>query len=270
MSEETHDAAIRGPVAIRAAVFVSGVVGWMLTITFCFCLSDLDAIIASPTGLPAAQIFLNAGGRAGGTTMLFFVILVQFFTGCSAMLANARMAYAFARDDAFPFSSFWSRINSLTHTPVNAVWLVVFFCTCLNLIGMGSTQTIVSIFNVTAPALDLSYIAVVVAHIVYAHRVQFIEGPYTLGRWGRPVNAVAITWVVFISTILFFPTTRPVTPENMNYAVCVAAFIALFSLTWWCVGARKKYTGPRTKDLLDAVPSEDPEEGFDRIHDFAA
>jgi amino acid transporter len=106
MSEETHDAAIRGPVAIRAAILVSGIVGWMLTVTFCFCLSDFDGIMTSPTGLPVAQIFLNAGGRAGGTIMWFFVILVQFFTGCSAMLANARMAYAFARDEAFPFSRY--------------------------------------------------------------------------------------------------------------------------------------------------------------------
>jgi amino acid transporter len=36
--------------------------------------------------------------------MWFFVILVQVFTGCSAMLANARMAWAFSRDHAFPFS----------------------------------------------------------------------------------------------------------------------------------------------------------------------
>src|SRR5438045_9454949 len=51
MSEETHDAAIRGPVAIRMAVLVSGVVGWMLTITFCFCMKDFDAILNSPTGM---------------------------------------------------------------------------------------------------------------------------------------------------------------------------------------------------------------------------
>jgi amino acid transporter len=106
MSEETHDAAIRGPLAIRVAILVSGVVGWMLTITFCFCMNDFDAIMASPTGLPVAQIFLNAGGRTGGIIMWFFVILVQFFTGCSAMLANARMAFAFARDEAFPFSRY--------------------------------------------------------------------------------------------------------------------------------------------------------------------
>ncbi|KAI9707102.1 MAG: hypothetical protein M1836_000062 [Candelina mexicana] len=239
MSEETHDAAIRGPVAIKTAVLVSGVTGWMLTITFCFCLSDFDGIVHSPTGLPAAQIFLNAGGRVGGTVMWFWVILIQFFTGCSAMLADTRMAYAFARDDALPFSNFWSRVNPYTHTPVNAVWLVVLFSIVLDCIGIGSTQTVVSIFNITAPALDLSYIAVILARIVYEKRVQFIEGPFTLGKWGRPTNIVAIAWVSFISVVLFFPTVKPVTASNMNYAAAVAAFIAVFSLSWWWIGARK-------------------------------
>ena len=73
----------------------------------------------------------------------------------------------------------------------------------------------VSIFNVTAPALDLSYIAVIIAHRVYESRVLFRPGPFTLGRWARPINAVAVTWVLFISTVLFFPATRPVTAANM-------------------------------------------------------
>ncbi|KZF21759.1 amino acid permease, variant [Xylona heveae TC161] len=260
MSEETHDAAIRGPVAINAAVLVSGALGWMLTVTFCFCMKDFDGIINSPTGMPAAQIFLNAGGKTGGTIMWFFVILIQFFTGCSAMLADTRMAYAFARDDALPFSSFWSKVNQVTRTPVYAVWLVVILSTCLNCIGIGSSQTVVAIFNITAPALDLSYIAVILARRVYERQVKFIDGPYSLGRWGLPINAVAISWVCFISVVLFFPPTKPVTAANMNYAVCVAAFIGVFALSWWWIGARKKYTGPRTKDLLQLVPTDDIED----------
>jgi amino acid transporter len=105
MSEETHDAATLGPFAIQSAVLVSGGLGWILTVSMCFCLSDFEAILHSPTGLPAAQIFLNAGGKRGGTLMWGLAILVQFFTGCSAMLADTRMAYAFARDEALPFSS---------------------------------------------------------------------------------------------------------------------------------------------------------------------
>lgn len=104
MSEETHDAAIRGPIAINLAIVVSGIVGWMLTITFCFCMGDFGKTVKTPTKMIVAQIFLNAGGRTGGTIMWFFVILIQTFTICTAMLADTRMAYAFARDGAFPFS----------------------------------------------------------------------------------------------------------------------------------------------------------------------
>ncbi|KAA8566245.1 hypothetical protein EYC84_008845 [Monilinia fructicola] len=230
MSEETHDAAIRGPMAIRWAVTISGVVGWMLTVTFCFCATDLDAILNSPTGMPAAQIFLNAAGNRGGTAMWFFVILVQFFTGCSAMLADTRMAYAFARDGALPFSNFWARVNPYTHTPVNSVWLIVILTCALNTIAIGSTSTIVAIFNITAPALDMSYAAVIVARNIYSSRVNIV---------------------------LMFPTIRPVTLENMNYAVAVGAGIAIFSLGWWWAGARKTYAGPKTKDLIQSIASEE-------------
>lgn len=192
MSEETHDAAVRGPVAIQTAVIVSGAFGWLLTVCLCFCLTDLDAILKSPTGLPAAQIFLNAGGKRGGTVMWAFAVLVQFFTGCSAMLADTRMAYAFARDKALPFSDVLCRVNSLTHTPVNAVWFVVFFSICLNCIAIGSTETATAIFNVTAPALDLSYVSVILAHQIYKSKVKFVEGPFTLGRWGTPINYVSV------------------------------------------------------------------------------
>jgi amino acid transporter len=250
MSEETHRAATLGPLSIRLAILVSGITGWLLTITLCFCLNDWDGIVRSRTGLPAAQIFLNAGGPAGGTVMWAFCILVQCFTATAAMLGNARMAYAFARDGAFPFSGLWSTISATTGTPVYAVWLVVGFCTVLLAIGFGSLETIVSVFSICAPALDISYIAVIVAHRVYEHRVRFVPGPYTLGRWSRPVNYVSICWVTFISVILFFPPVWPVTAKNMNYAVVVAAFVGIFSLGWWWAGARKTYIGPRTKDVV--------------------
>ena len=262
LSEETHDAAIRGPYAIVNAIFVTGVLGFILNVTFGFCLTEnyMDDIVNSPTGFPVAQIFLNAGGRSGGTAMLFLVILVQFFTGASALLANARMTYAFSRDEALPFSNFFSRINRVTGTPVNSVWLVVIFCACLNLIGLGSTQTITAIFNLCAPCLDLSYVAVICAHLWHSKRVNFIAGPFDLDTMLKPLkvsktlNITAITWVVFISVVLFCPTSKPVTAENMNYAIVVAGFVAMFSIIWWFAGARNKYKGPRTQDIMGALP----------------
>lgn len=134
---------------------------------------------------------------------------------------------------------FWSKVSPHTHTPINSVWLVVVCCIALNCIGIGSQQTAIAIFNITAPALDLSYVAVIFARMWYSSEMKFVDGPFTLGKWGRPINCIAIVWVTFISVVLFFPSIRPITPANMNYAICVAAFMALFALSWWWIGARK-------------------------------
>lgn len=102
-------------------------------------------------------------------------------------------------------------------TPVNAVWLVVMCAIMLNLIAIGSTQTATAIFNITAPALDLSYVAVIFAHLYYGYKLKFVDESqqYSLGKWGKPVNIIAIIWVCFISVVLFFPTTVPITVLNM-------------------------------------------------------
>jgi amino acid transporter len=92
-----------------------------------------------------------------------------------------------------------------TQTPLFSVWLVVLFCSCLNLIALGSVQTINGIFGVTAPAMDLSYIAVIAARLYYKRDMPISKGPFDLGKWRKPINYIAIIWTLFISVILFYP-----------------------------------------------------------------
>lgn len=131
------------------------------------------------------------------------------------------------------------QMNSHTQTPLYSVWAVVVFCCLLNLIALGSTQTVNGIFGVTAPAMDLSYVAVLAARLYYEKQLPVKKGPFSLGRWQKPINIMAIVWVSFISVILFFPPSYPVTALNMNYALAIAAFIALFAITWWYLEAKR-------------------------------
>ncbi|KAI1078910.1 amino acid permease, variant [Whalleya microplaca] len=254
MSEELHNAAITGPIAIVQAVVVSWIFGWLLNVAFGFGAGDLNLLLSSPMGNPAAQVFFNAGGRAGGLAMWFWVCLVQFFTGITAMLSDTRTCFALARDEALPMSSTLRKMNTYTQTPLYSVWAVVLACCLLNLIALGSTQTISGIFGVTAPAMDMSYVAVIAARLYYSakteteNRIVIRRGPFRLGRWQKPINAVAVAWVTFVSVILFFPPEYPVTALNMNYAVAIAAFIALFAVAWWYLQARRFYIGPRTEE----------------------
>ncbi|RYO77710.1 hypothetical protein DL766_008584 [Monosporascus sp. MC13-8B] len=170
MSAELHDAAISAPVAIVQAIVVFWFFCWLLSIAFGFGTADLDGVLSSPLGNPAAQGFYEC----------------------------------------------------------RRVWAVVIFCYRFNLIALGSTQTINGILGATAPAMGLSYVAVIAARVYYDKEYQINMGPFTLGRWPKPIKVVAIVWV-----ILFLPLTYPVTALNMNYALCIAAFIALFAITWW-------------------------------------
>ena len=111
--------------------------------------------------------------------------------------------------------------------------------------------------------MDISYASVILARNLYAKRVEFRPGPYTLGKWQMPINAITCVWVCFISIVLLFPTIRPVTALNMNYAVVVGAFIALFSMSWWWAGARNNYAGPKTENLAEFADEEDDYEEAD-------
>lgn len=77
----------------------------MLNVAYGFCAGDILETLATPCGNPAAQVYYNAGGKDGGLAMWFWAVLVQFFTGISAMLADTRTCFALARDGMFPGST---------------------------------------------------------------------------------------------------------------------------------------------------------------------
>jgi MFS family permease len=37
--------------------------------------------------------------------------------------------------------------------------------------------------------------------------------------------------------------------------IVVAGFVAMFSIIWWFAGARNKYKGPRTQDIMGSLPN---------------
>lgn len=161
--------------------------------------------------------------------------------------------FAFSRDRMLPFSSVWVKILPLTQTPILATWISVFCCIAINLIGLGSYTAIEGVFNVTAIALDWSYCIPIFCRLVYG---KFEPGPWNMGPIVGPiVGWYACIWTLFVSIIFLMPTVRPVTPENMNYAIVYLAGILLVSMAYWYVVGHKHYTGP-IKQSLAADESE--------------
>jgi amino acid permease (GABA permease) len=254
MTEETHDAATAGPKGIVMSIVVSLVAGWVLLIGLTFAIQSYDGAVGSDTGVPPAQIFIDAVGATGGKLLLLIAIGAQLFCGMSSVTANSRMIYAFSRDGALPASRLWHRINPRTRTPTNAIWLAAGGAFVLGLPYLINNTAYAAVTSIAVIGLYIAYVAPTFLRLRLGDRFQ--PGPWHLGRWSRAIGTIAVVWVVVITVLFMLPTTSPVTVDTFNYTPLAVLVVLGFAGIWWLVSARKWFTGPKvqgSEEELEAV-----------------
>jgi amino acid transporter len=70
MTEETRNAAMSGPIGIITAIGVSAILGWFLMLSLLYSIQDYETTVASPTGQPVTQIFLDTVGKEGAIVLM--------------------------------------------------------------------------------------------------------------------------------------------------------------------------------------------------------
>ncbi|CZR62084.1 probable amino acid permease 2 (AAP-2) [Phialocephala subalpina] len=241
ITEEISEPEVKAPWAISLAMLFTYVAGFLFNIVLCFCMGDPSEILASTLAQPVAQLFYNSLGKSGGIFYTVCGFLIIKFVCFTAMQSLGRTVFAFSRDRLLPASNIWVKISPLTGTPLYAVWISVFWCIAINLIGLGSYAAIAGVFNVCAIALDWSYCIPIFCKLVFG---KFQPGPWHMGKLSFFVNAWACLWTLFVSIIFILPTVRPVTATTMNYASAFLALILGAAAIFWYIGGRRYYTGP--------------------------
>ena len=244
VAEETKGAATAAPKGIVMSVVISIIGGWILLYSITAAIQDssdkgIAKLLGTSTGLPPAQIFLDALNNPTMAKFLLFIVCgAQFFCGMASVTANSRMSYAFSRDNAIPGSRLWAKVNKRTGTPTNSIWL----CVALSII-----LTIPAMWNLTA-YLAVTSIAVIGLYIAYVTPVllrrldkSFVPGPWNLGRWSGIVGWIAVIWVAFIIILFVLPPTFPITPASFNYAPIAVVVVALFATILWFASGRKHF-----------------------------
>jgi amino acid permease (GABA permease) len=245
MTEETHDAARSGPRGIVMSILVSLVAGWVLLIGITFAIQNYDGALHSSTGVPPAQIFIDAVGPTLGKVLLLVVIGAQLFCGMSSVTANSRMIYAFSRDGALPGSKFWHKINHRTRTPTNAIWLAAAAAFVLGLPYLWNATAYAAVTSIAVIGLYIAYVLPTLLRLLQGDRFQ--PGPWTLGRWSKPVGVISIVWVAFITVLFMLPQVSPVGPSTFNYTPIAVLVVLGFAGIWWLVSARHWFTGPKVQ-----------------------
>ena len=114
MAEEVRNAAYVIPRAMMWTWLGNGLLGWIMAITFCYCVGDTMSVLTTPLGTPFIQVFVNTTGSVGGATALTVLMLVIAIFACVAVMAtNSRQLFAFARDNGVPFSKTFSKVGRL-------------------------------------------------------------------------------------------------------------------------------------------------------------
>ncbi|HYM49591.1 MAG TPA: amino acid permease [Candidatus Limnocylindrales bacterium] len=245
MTEETTNAALSAPRGIVMSIVVSLIAGWVLLLGVTFAIQDYGKELASATGVPPAQIFIDAIGSTGGKLLLLIVIGAQFFCGMSSVTANSRMIYAFSRDGAIPGSAFWHKVNKRTRTPTNSIIFAAVGALILALPAIWNTVAYFAVTSIAVIGLYLAYIAPVFLRLRAGDKFQ--HGPWSLGRWSRPIGIVATIWVIFITILFVLPPANPITPATFNYTIVAVGVVMLFAAGYWLLSAKNWFKGPKVQ-----------------------
>jgi choline transport protein len=233
------------------SILVNGSIGLAYCTVLLFSLGDLDALLASSTGFPFIQLFLNATqSRPGATLLALIPTLVAVAASVAGLTSTSRTAWAFARDDAFPFSAFFATLDVKTHVPLRMCVLVSVLQGVLGVLYVVNSTAFNALLSMAILGMYVSY-ALPVTFKLYndclapaSRRLPLPAAWFSLGRGGRYVNFAALLWSLVAIVFSAFPTARPVTAGNMNYAVVVFAGWVGFGGVYYPVWKRGRYTGP--------------------------
>ncbi|KAL8696920.1 MAG: hypothetical protein Q9201_007411 [Fulgogasparrea decipioides] len=270
MSEEARNSTKAVPFGILASIGSCWLFGFIIMIVLAATINpNLESVIGSKFGQPMAQIYYDAVGRNATMGLMSLLFLVQFMMGISILVAASRQAWAFSRDGALPFSTFFRLISQrFGYIPLRTVWGCAFLAAVLGLLSLIAPAAAQAVFSLAVAANNLAWGIPIFARVVWGQR-KFKPGPFYLGdRFSVPIAWTAIVFLVFGIVLSMFPVGGPnPTPESMNYTVVINSAVWGGALAYYYIDARKWFTGPKitivTEDLTEEQQIAIREEGLD-------
>ncbi|XP_058087834.1 amino-acid permease BAT1 homolog isoform X2 [Magnolia sinica] len=252
MTEETKNADVNGPRGIISAIGISIIVGWGYLLGITFAVTNIPYLLNKGNdagGYAIAEVFYQAfksryGSGVGGIVCLGVVAIAIFFCGMSSVTSNSRMAYAFSRDGAMPFSWLWHKVNK-HEVPIYAVWLSAVVSFCMALTSLGSLVAFQAMVSIATIGLYIAYALPIFFRVTLA-RKHFIPGPFNLGRYGVLVGWIAVLWVVTITVLFSLPVAYPITKDTLNYTPVAVGGLLILTVSSWILNARHWFKGPIT------------------------
>jgi amino acid transporter len=230
-SEETVGASTKVPKGIVHSVLWSGIFGWAMLIAVVLAMPNLNEAASKGAG----AFFWTMDTVLPAPIKIAFYLgigLSQYLCGLATVTSASRMMFAFARDGGLPASGSLRSIDPKYRTPVVAIWTSAILAVAFTIY----TPVYSTITAVCVIFLYVSYVIPSALGFFAYGRTWTRMGPWTIGRWYRPVAALC----VLICALLIFIGVQP--PNEKALGVTIGALVAT-AIVWFAYEQRR-FQGP--------------------------
>ena len=236
LAEETHSPRRTTPRTIVRAVLFSGLGGGLLIVAGLLAAPSLTDGNLSSYGL--SYVITSVLGETGGRIMLCTVAVAVFACTLAVQTAGARMMFSMSREKAFPFHRVIGRVSPRTGTPIAASIVVGVGAAVVLALNYGQPAVFTALSSLCIAMLYVAYLGVTLPLLVMRVRLRRSGGLpggvdeegkplFSLGRWGLPLNAVAVVFQVLMVVNLVWPRADIYDPAGISWALQWSALLAI-------------------------------------------
>jgi amino acid transporter len=211
LAEETHDPRRKAPRAILQALLAAGIGGLFV---FLFALMAVPDQGMQDLGNIRGGLPLLVKSVLGETTGILFLCIVIFaIVVCTLAVQSGavRLMFAMGRDGCLPYSKPLSRVSAKTQTPVLATLLCGFGAIAVLGMNLQFPKVFELITSIAILWANLAYWIVVALQLknrLTSPRTDTDgQAVFSLGKWGLPVNILALIWSSFMVINVSWPRT---------------------------------------------------------------
>ncbi|MGH3719482.1 MAG: amino acid permease [Pseudonocardiaceae bacterium] len=225
LSEETNDPRRTAPQAITRCMLVSAVGGGLLILATLMAAPDVTAAELSSQGI-AYVVSAQLGDVVG--RIVLAIVAISIFSAALAISASAtRVVFSMARDGQLPFAKALATVSPRTQTPILPGIVVGLLSIGVLLINLGQTSVFATVTSVSVVIVYLAYLLVTIPLLWHRIRRNPAHTPhpayFSLGRWGLPVNIIAVVFGMFLLVDVGWPRAAVYDPQGQGWVLQYSA-----------------------------------------------
>lgn len=137
------------------------------------------------------------------------------------------------------------QVNHRWTIPLNSLCVSFVIVCLLALINLGSSVAFNAIVSLGIGALLASYIVSISCLRIKRWRYETLPAArWSMGKFASSVETAAILFLLVVWVFTFFPLTRQVTIQTMNWSSVIFSGVVTMALVYYYVYARRIYVGP--------------------------